>query len=207
MTIAFYTQLKSGQGYSKLNPVIALTITDFEMFANRDKVISHFAFADMDDSFVYRDKPLEMVFVELPKFKKELGELESLTDKWIYFMKQSSTLEAIPETMGAIPEIEKAMRIANLANLSLEELEDVEKEQMLIEDRRGEILKGKEEGLQEGQVRLIIRQLERRLGAIDPDTQTRISELSIEQLENLGEALLDFSTSADLIAWLPDGNK
>ncbi len=203
---AFSTQLKSGQGYSKLNPVIALTITDFEMFANRDKVISHFTFADMDDSFVYPDKPLEMVFVELPKFKKELGELESLTDKWIYFMKQSSTLESIPETMGAIPEIEKAMRIANLANLSLEELEDVEKEQMLIEDRRGEILKGKEEGLQEGQVRLIIRQLERRLGAIDPDTQTRISELSIEQLENLGEALLDFSTSADLIAWLPDGN-
>ncbi|HBK62043.1 MAG TPA: hypothetical protein DEG17_23005 [Cyanobacteria bacterium UBA11149] len=65
---------------------------------------------------------------------------------------------------------------------------------------------GKQEGLQEGQVRLIIRLLERRLGVIDPDTQTRISELSIAQLENLGEALLDFSTSADLIAWLADDN-
>jgi hypothetical protein len=30
----------------------------------------------------------------------------------------------------------------------------------------------------------------------------RITGLSIEQLENLGEALLDFSSVADLEAWL-----
>jgi hypothetical protein len=31
---------------------------------------------------------------------------------------------------------------------------------------------------------------------------TRIKGLSIEQLENLGEALLDFSSVADLETWL-----
>ena len=202
----FSTQLKAGQGYSRLNPVIALTITDFQMFSQRNKVISRFTFADMQDSFVYPDNPLELVFVELPNFQKELAELETITDKWIYFMKQTNTLETVPETMGEVPEIQKAFRIANVANLSLQELEDLEKQQMFLEDQQGAILKGIEEGLQQGlqqgQVGLILRLLERRLGTISPDIQSRIRQLSLEQLENLGEAVLDFTTAADLTAWL-----
>jgi hypothetical protein len=42
----------------------------------------------MQDSFVYPDNPLEMVLVELPNFHKELAVLETITEKWIYFMKQ-----------------------------------------------------------------------------------------------------------------------
>ena len=218
----FFTQLKAGQGYSRLNPVIALTITDFQMFPHRNKVISHFTFADMEDSFVYPDKPLELVFVELPNFQKQLAELETITDKWIYFMKETNSLERVPETMGEVPEIQKAFRIANVANLSLKELEDLEKQQMFLEDQRGAILKGIEEGreqglqeglqqgleeglqqgLKEGQVRFILRQLERRLGAISPEYQTLIRQLSLEQLENLAEAALDFTNAADLSAWL-----
>ena len=202
----FSTQLKSGQGYSRLNPVIALTITDFQMFSQRNKVISRFTFADMQDSFVYPDHPLDLVFVELPNFQKELAELETITDKWIYFLKQTNTLETVPETMGEVPEIQKAFRIANVANLSLQELEDLDKQQMFLEDQRGAILKGREEGLQQGlqqgQVGLILRQLERRLGTISSDIQSRIRQLSLEQLENLGEAVLDFTSAADLTAWL-----
>ena len=44
----YSTQLKSREGYSKLKPVIALTITDFEMFENRNKVISHFVFKERE---------------------------------------------------------------------------------------------------------------------------------------------------------------
>ncbi len=47
-----------------------------------------------------------------------------------------------------------------------------------------------------------MRQLERRLGTINPDIQTRIRQLSFEQLENLGEAVIDFRSEADLISWL-----
>jgi predicted transposase/invertase (TIGR01784 family) len=210
----FSTQLKSGQGYSRLNPVIALTITDFQMFSQRNKVISRFTFADMQDSFVYPDHPLDLVFVELPNFTKNLSELETIADKWIYFMKQTNALETVPETMGEVPEIQKAFRIANVANLSLQELEDLEKQQMFLEDQRGAILKGIEEGLQQGlqqgieqglqqgQVGLILRLLERRLGTISPDIQSRIRQLSLEQLENLGEAVFDFTSAADLTAWL-----
>ncbi|RCJ36710.1 hypothetical protein A6769_14485 [Nostoc punctiforme NIES-2108] len=60
----------------------------------------------------------------------------------------------------------------------------------------------KEEGRQEGKEDLILRQLNRRIGEIDALLIGRINGLSIEQLENLGEALLDFSSVADLETWL-----
>ncbi|HEY9801554.1 MAG TPA: DUF4351 domain-containing protein [Leptolyngbyaceae cyanobacterium] len=61
---------------------------------------------------------------------------------------------------------------------------------------------GRLEGRQEGEQNIIIRQLNRRIGNIDESFIERIKGLSIEQLENLGEALLDFSTVADLETWL-----
>jgi predicted transposase YdaD len=60
----------------------------------------------------------------------------------------------------------------------------------------------KEEGRQEGQQDLILRLLNRRIGEIDALLIGQIQGLSLEQLENLGEALLDFSNVADLETWL-----
>jgi hypothetical protein len=62
--------------------------------------------------------------------------------------------------------------------------------------------RAKKEGKEEGQQDLIIRQLNRRFGDIDASLIEQIRELSIEQLEGLGEALLDFSVVADLEVWL-----
>ncbi len=49
---------------------------------------------------------------------------------------------------------------------------------------------------------LIMRLLVRRIGTVNPQLQQRIHQLSVVQLENLAEALLDFSSEADLVAWL-----
>ena len=59
-----------------------------------------------------------------------------------------------------------------------------------------------QDALQEGERSLILRQLTRRLGTIAPEIKTHIETLTIEQLEDLGEALLDFQTVADLEVWL-----
>jgi Domain of unknown function (DUF4351) len=67
---------------------------------------------------------------------------------------------------------------------------------------------GIEQGLQQGRqqeaVSLIMRLLSRRVGALTPQLQERIQGLSVAQLEDLGEALLDFTSVADLEAWLGD---
>ena len=60
----------------------------------------------------------------------------------------------------------------------------------------------KEQGVQQGQASLVLRQLKHRIGEIELKDETRITGLSVEQLEALGEALLDFSSRDDLLAWL-----
>lgn len=61
---------------------------------------------------------------------------------------------------------------------------------------------GEQKGEQKGELKLVLRQLNRRFGVVPADLQVQIQALAIAQLENLGEALLDFSKLADLVAWL-----
>jgi predicted transposase YdaD len=61
---------------------------------------------------------------------------------------------------------------------------------------------GQQEGRQEGEAKLILRLLIRLFGELGIDTQNRITHLNVEQLEALGEALLDFSAKEDVEKWL-----
>jgi Domain of unknown function (DUF4351) len=59
-----------------------------------------------------------------------------------------------------------------------------------------------EEGIQRGELTVIMRLLNRRIGTVEPELQERIRHLPLNQLEDLAEALLDFSNAADLVTWL-----
>jgi predicted transposase/invertase (TIGR01784 family) len=142
------------------------------------------------------------VFVELPKFNKEMEQVENIIQSWIYFIKNAPLFEEIPEKITSLPEIKTAFSIASRTNLTLKELEELEKREMFFEDQRGAIIKSRQEGIIEGQTALILRLLARRTGEISPEIQTRIQQLSLEQLDDLGEILLDFTSQEDLIAWL-----
>ena len=64
---------------------------------------------------------------------------------------------------------------------------------------------GKAEGLEIGlqqEKALILKLLNRKLGDLSPQLQARVCALSIECVESLGEALLDFDSIADLEVWL-----
>uniref|UniRef100_B8HN52 DUF4351 domain-containing protein n=1 Tax=Cyanothece sp. (strain PCC 7425 / ATCC 29141) TaxID=395961 RepID=B8HN52_CYAP4 len=61
---------------------------------------------------------------------------------------------------------------------------------------------GLEQGLEQGERSLILRQLNRRFGELPANLQQSIATLSLSQIENLAEALLDFTTLADLQTWL-----
>jgi predicted transposase/invertase (TIGR01784 family) len=60
----------------------------------------------------------------------------------------------------------------------------------------------KEEGREEATLSLVIRQLSKRFGEISEKTRSSISTLPLPILEDLSEALLDFSSLTDLQAWL-----
>ncbi|XZN90749.1 MAG: Rpn family recombination-promoting nuclease/putative transposase [Microcoleus sp.] len=178
-----------------------MTITDFEMFDHDQEVISHFVFKEKERLFEYPDPGMEMIFIELPKFNKQLDELETLTDKWVYFMKNAPCLEVVPSTMENVSEIQQAFAIANETNLNPEELKDLEDRERYIMDQQGILRKGIEEGLAQGREQgreegreegialgmrekalEIARQL---LNVLDNQTISQTTGLSVEDIQSL----------------------
>ena len=198
-TYAF--QLEAAQGYRLLKPVIALTITDFEMFPESEEFISRFVLKEVNKNFTYPENELDLVFVELPKFIKGQEELETLADKWIYFMKNARSLTSVPETMDSVPEIHQAFEIANQVKLSREELADLDRREQFIYDQQGAIIKasregieqGREEGIEQGREEgreegmrekaiVIARQL---LSQLDNAAISQVTGLTVEDVQNL----------------------
>jgi hypothetical protein len=70
------------------------------------------------------------------------------------------------------------------------------------QDREKAIQQEEAIGLQQGEANLVLRLLNRRFGELPPHITETIQKLTVEQLEDLGEALLDFKSQADLINWL-----
>ena len=199
---SYSQQLTGKDRYERLKTVISVKIADFEMFENQPEFISRFVFQEKEQQFECPDTEIELVFIELPKFSKELAALETTADLWIYFIKNTSTLETVPETMSAVPEIQKAFRIAREDNFTQEELKELQKQELWVQDQQIAIEIAREQVTKTAQLSLILRQLVRRLGTIQPETENSIRQLSVEELENLGEAVLDFKDPSDLTAWL-----
>lgn len=199
---SYSQQLTGKDRYERLKTVISLKIADFEMFENQPEFMSRFVFQEKEQQFECPDTAIELVFIELPKFSKELAALETTADQWIYFIKNTSTLETVPETLSAVPEIQKAFKIAREDNFTQEELKELQKQELWIQDQQIAIEIAREQVTKTAQLSLILRQLVRRLGTIQPETENCIRQLSVQELENLGEAVLDFNHPSDLTVWL-----
>ncbi|HEX5083365.1 MAG TPA: DUF4351 domain-containing protein [Blastocatellia bacterium] len=77
-------------------------------------------------------------------------------------------------------------------------------ETWLEEGRREGREEGLREGLREGVATTVLRQIHRRFGILDAETTSRIRVLPLEKLEQLSDALLDFTSRDDLTAWLSE---
>lgn len=80
-----------------------------------------------------------------------------------------------------------------------------------LEEGRAEgMAEGRAEGMAEGLLQgrqneaagLLLRQLQRRCGPLSDQQQQLIRSMPVERLEQLGEAVLDFESAADLRSWL-----
>ena len=142
---AYSTQLLEGQHYHLLNPVIALTITDFVMFKDTSNYKSSFRLIEKEQLIEYSGD-IELVFIELPKFTKSESELNNIIEKWIYFIQNSGSLAYIPDTLSQSPEIAQAFTIANEAGLSATELELQWRRKDFIYLQRDSIILAAEQG-------------------------------------------------------------
>uniref|UniRef100_Q3ATN4 DUF4351 domain-containing protein n=1 Tax=Chlorobium chlorochromatii (strain CaD3) TaxID=340177 RepID=Q3ATN4_CHLCH len=94
------------------------------------------------------------------------------------------------------------------ANRSLEKIIEEEEAMLSVVDQtrlpsfRIGMRHGIEQGVQQGTLSLVKRQLTRRFGTLSYHHVARLDKLNIEQLEELSDALLDFNTVTDFDVWL-----
>ncbi len=106
-----------------------------------------------------------------------------------------------PEPLsGAIMEMVTSIMVSKFEKLSRKDIDTMLgitlKETRVYQEAR-------EEGLEEGHANLIVRQLKKRFGQeVSEEMRAQIESLPLATLENLGEALLDFTSLADLQPWL-----
>jgi predicted transposase/invertase (TIGR01784 family) len=146
----YSSQLPLGEDYSALNPVIALTITDFVMFEQYTQHVSRYVLKEKELFVDYPMYDVELVFVELPKFTAGLGELATLADKWLYFLRHAKDVSVVPAELKKVKEISKAFETAKEANLTKKELEIQERKEIYIHDQRNAIVKATKDGIKQG---------------------------------------------------------
>ena len=187
----YSTQLVEGEQYHLLNPIIALTIVDFIMFDDNDKVISNFKLLEKEQFINYSDD-LEMIFIELPKFNKQIDELNGIAEQWIYFIKNAGSLEYIPGNMHSA--ITAAFESSNTASLTKEELELQYKKKEFISVQKLALMKaetkgkaeGKAEGIAEGESNAKLSIARNLLKAgLDPKLTSKTTGLTIDEVEAL----------------------
>ena len=161
---AYVSQLPKGHDYSTLRKVYFIGIVNFEIFDNKDFISRHLIINQETKKQDLED--FEFTFIELPKFHKNLNELESILDKWIYFLNNVVDLDFIPKEYESIEEFKDAFQIVTQTAWNKHELEVYEymslKEYDEINARKTAINKAvkkavkeaskyaKEEGLKEG---------------------------------------------------------
>lgn len=181
-------QLQRGEDYHLLTDVIAITITDFVMFEDLPAIVNKFHLR-AETGRLYSDD-LELVFAELPKFTKREQELETVLDRWFFFLKHAGDLESAPASLQVEPAIREAFEIANKAGLTPEELEDQERREMFIQDQRGAITLAEQRGMEKGKQEERLRIAQALLDMTEDDAliaaKTGLPIASVQRLRRAG---------------------
>ena len=181
---AYVAQLPKGQDYTRLKKVYFIGILNFNIFENKNYISRHLIINQETKTQDLTD--FEFSFIELPKFTKELEELESILDKWIYFLKYANNLSLIPEEYKNIEEFQEAFTIATQTNWNKEELKVYEymaiKEFDEINALRTAERKGIEKGIEKEKINIAKNLLK---SDVSVDTIILTTGLTLVQIDKL----------------------
>ncbi|MEM7175970.1 MAG: Rpn family recombination-promoting nuclease/putative transposase [Chlamydiota bacterium] len=179
---SYVMQASSGSKYVELKPVILLAIANYDLFPEKERVVSYHKTLDVET--LERDlKDMSYVFVELPKFIKKDLELKTDQDKWLYFFRNWEKSTEIPSAIKE-PEIIEAYHSMEEFNWSEEEREAYVKANIAAVDEYRRIEESRKEGRKEERIALVKKLLKRNRSAEE------ISEdigLSLEEVQNLAQ--------------------
>ena len=127
----------------------------FDEEAN-DKIISYVQLRESDSNEPFFDK-LTFIYIEMPKFLKEVHELHTILDKWLYVFKNMHELEKIPTSVKEAIFL-KLFEEAKISNYSPKDFMRYKESWKIYNDNKNSLdfatnkaeKKGLAEGLQQG---------------------------------------------------------
>jgi predicted transposase/invertase (TIGR01784 family) len=206
-------QAPKGDWNYKLAPVYTIGILDFVFDEDKnDDAFLHIVELKDQDCKVFYEK-LKFIYLELPKFKKTIDQLNDHFDKWLFLLKHLPELEEPPLLLqeNVFMQLFEVARITNFTPVEREAYENSLKYYRdmngVIETAREEgIQEGKAQGVQEGKSSLLLKLLSRKLGNIPDEIKVLLHQLAPEQLDTLSEALFDLESLEYLHNWLKNIN-
>jgi predicted transposase/invertase (TIGR01784 family) len=170
------------------------TLRDSE--ADTDKYFHKVKLIEVESGKVFNNK-LSFKYLEMPKFNKNVEELETKFEKWMYLLQRLEFLERLPESLQH-KIFEKVMSIAELLKLektdrrayeeSLKKHRDLKNAmdtQYMLGVEEG-IAKGREEGIEKGiekAVSLMLKSGEK------PTEIARMLGMTLEQIKTIADEL------------------
>ncbi len=151
-TFPIQSQAVKGKWNFQLSAVYTISIVDFVLFDKNENYFHDVMLIEKQTGEVFYDK-LVYKYLELPKFTKELGELATNFDRWVYLLKKLPSFEnRPPELQGRV--FDMLFRAAEISQLTTKEMEEYKKSITEYADVQDAILyyeqKGREEGVEIG---------------------------------------------------------
>ncbi len=137
----------------RLSEVFTVAVMDFAFDDSYPDQYRHeVKLVETQTGEVFYDK-LTLIYLEMPKFRKEASQLETHFDKWLYLLKNLNRFTDIPPVLQERI-FRRAFQIAEVANLNPQ---DMERYELSLKDKRDwesaietAVEEGREKGFQQG---------------------------------------------------------
>jgi predicted transposase/invertase (TIGR01784 family) len=137
LTKSYNSQIRRADQYRKLKPAFFIGILSNFSHTKNKHYISRSRIQDIDTGEI-TISDVDFNFIELQKFHKTIEELDTLTDKWIYFIKNAENLDVVPSNLND-KGLLSAYQDANQHTWSQEELDAYDYADMRKEDGKAQI--------------------------------------------------------------------
>ena len=196
-TFPIREQAERGDWNFQLKAVYTVAILDFVFDEDKDQPEKYrydVKLTDIDTNRVFYDK-LTFIYLEMPKFSKNLDELKTRFDKWLYVIRNLNRLERIPDTLRE-QVFEQLFDTAEIARFTPDQVRSYEKSLKYYRDMKNSLdtafdegrVEGKEEGKNERDREIVRNGIQQ---GIDIKMIAQLTGLSEEEIKEIGQERSD----------------
>ena len=152
----FNSLTKGGRSYAFQSPIYIIGVLNFVLptVESNQRIINRYRLRNLQDGNIELTRNLTYITLELPKFTKQLDELESQSDKLIYTIAHISEMKELPKSFSG-KVLEKLFEMCSFANMTREQQHEYIRSIMAEIDVRSQVRTAEEKAEAKGKAELV----------------------------------------------------